>query len=65
MKVVIAEDDAVSRSILETFLRKWGYELPTTLDGEAAWRVLQEPGAPPLAILDIMMPGIDSLCRIT
>ena len=65
MRVIIAEDDAVSRSILETLLRTWGYEVTTTLDGEAAWRVLQEPGAPSLAILDIMMPGIDGLelCR--
>ena len=65
MRVVIAEDDAVSRRILETLLRKWGYEVTTTLDGEAAWEVLQGPNAPSLAILDIMMPGIDGLdlCR--
>ena len=65
MRVVIAEDDAVSRRILETLLRKWGYAVTTTLDGEAAWNALQEPGAPSLAILDIMMPGIDGLeiCR--
>lgn len=65
MRVVIAEDDAVSRRILETLLRKWGYEVTTTLDGEAAWEVLQGPSAPSLAILDIMMPGIDGLelCR--
>ena len=65
MRVLIAEDDAVSRCILETLLRKWGYEVTTTLDGEAAWNVLQEPDAPSLAILDIMMPGIDGLglCR--
>jgi DNA-binding response OmpR family regulator len=65
LRVVIAEDDAVSRRILETLLRKWGYEVTTTLDGEAAWEVLRGPNAPSLAILDIMMPGIDGLelCR--
>jgi sigma-B regulation protein RsbU (phosphoserine phosphatase) len=65
LRVLIAEDDAVSRRILETLLRKWGYEVTTTLDGDAAWEVLQEPNAPSLAILDIMMPGIDGLelCR--
>jgi len=65
VRVVIAEDDAVSRSILETLLLKWGYEVTTTLDGVAAWAALQEPDAPSLAILDIMMPGLDGLelCR--
>ena len=65
MRVLIAEDDAVSRRILETLLCKWGYEVTTTRDGEAAWNALQEPDAPSLAILDIMMPGIDGLevCR--
>ena len=65
MRVIIAEDDAVSRKILETLLRKWGHEVTITEDGEAAWDVLREPGAPSLAILDIMMPGIDGLevCR--
>jgi sigma-B regulation protein RsbU (phosphoserine phosphatase) len=65
LRVVIAEDDAVSRRILETLLRKWGYEVTTTLDGEAAWEALHEPNAPSLAILGVMMPGIDGLelCR--
>ena len=65
MRVLIAEDDAVSRRILETLLLKWGYEVIITLDGEAAWEVLQGPNAPSLAILDVMMPGIDGLelCR--
>lgn len=65
MRVVIAEDDAVSRRILETLLHNWGYEVTTTLDGAAAWDVLREPDAPSLVILDIMMPGIDGLelCR--
>ena len=65
MRVIIAEDDAVSRRILETLLRNWGHEVTTTRDGDAAWNALREPGAPLLAILDIMMPGIDGLeiCR--
>ena len=65
MRILIAEDDAVSRRILETFLWKWGYEVTTTVNGEAAWDVMQRPNAPSLAILDIMMPGIDGLelCR--
>ena len=65
MRVLIAEDDAVSGRILEKLLVKWGYEVTTTPDGEAAWEALQEPDAPSLAILDVRMPGIDGLelCR--
>lgn len=65
MRILIAEDDPVSRSILENLLRKWAYEVTTTLDGAAAWNALQEPDAPSLAILDVMMPSVDGLeiCR--
>lgn len=65
MRVLIAEDDAVSRRILERLLHKWGHEVTATVDGEAAWEVMRQPDAPSLAILDIMMPGIDGLevCR--
>ena len=65
MRILIAEDDAVSRRILETLLRKWSYEVVTVFDGEEAWAQLQKPDAPHLAVLDIMMPGIDGLeiCR--
>ncbi len=65
MRVLIAEDDTVSRRILETLLRNWGHEVITTLDGEEAWQALHELNAPALAILDVMMPGVDGLeiCR--
>jgi len=65
LKVLIAEDDPVSRRIVETLLSRWGYEVISTRDGESAWSALQAPEAPSLAILDIMMPGIDGLelCR--
>jgi sigma-B regulation protein RsbU (phosphoserine phosphatase) len=65
MRVVIAEDEPISRRILENLLQKWGHEVITTLNGEEAWNVMQQPGAPSLAILDVMMPGIDGfeICR--
>jgi DNA-binding response OmpR family regulator len=64
-KILIAEDDDVSRRLLETWLQKWGYEVVAVGDGSAAWDVLREEGAPSLAILDWMMPGMDGieLCR--
>jgi DNA-binding response OmpR family regulator len=61
MRILIAEDDATSRIVLATVLKKDGYDVTATDDGGAAWEVLQNPDAPRLAILDLMMPGIDGL----
>ena len=47
MRVLIAEDDLTSRSILSAVLKKWGYETVITTDGDAAWEILRQPGAPP------------------
>lgn len=65
MRILIAEDDAVSRRILESFLTKWGHEVVVARDGSEACKALGEDGAPHLAILDWMMPGMDGLevCR--
>jgi DNA-binding response OmpR family regulator len=65
MRILIAEDDLVSRRMLEATLAKWGHEVIVTTDGDAAWRTLSTAGAPRLAILDWMMPGLDGveICR--
>ncbi len=65
MKVLIADDDAVSRRLLEATLDGWGYEVVTATDGAAAWKMLSKPDTPRLAILDWMMPDLDGLevCR--
>ncbi len=58
MKVLIADDDPVSRRLLQSDLQKWGYEVTLASDGEAAWRLFQE-GDFSLIISDWMMPGMD------
>lgn len=65
MKILIAEDDFTSRTMLQAVLTKWGYEVVATPDGEAALATMQAANAPQLAMLDWMMPGMDglSLCR--
>ncbi len=65
MKVLIAEDDAASRRLLEASLHKWGYDVLTTRDGREALEVFQNPEAPSLVISDWMMPDMDGLglCR--
>ncbi len=61
MRVLIAEDDSVSRDLLSAVLNKAGHEVIVTTDGLQAWEVMREPGAPRLAILDWLMPGMDGL----
>ena len=65
MKILVAEDDAVSRRMLEVSLEKWGYAVVVAVDGAEAWRVLQDHDPPDLAILDWMMPAMDGIevCR--
>jgi two-component system cell cycle response regulator len=65
MKILLAEDDFTSRSMLAAILKKWGYDPVVTQDGAAAWAALQEPDAPKLALLDWNMPVLEGLeiCR--
>ena len=65
MKILVAEDDAVSRKVLVANLAKWGYDVVPTEDGDKAWKILSDADAPQLAILDWMMPGMDGveLCK--
>ena len=61
MKILIAEDDPSSRSMLSAMLRKAGYDVVETQDGEEVWEQLQMPDAPKLVILDWLMPKMDGL----
>src|SRR5581483_5436203 len=61
MKILIADDDAISRRVLRSFLAKWGYETVVANDGLEAIKALSAADAPKLAILDWMMPGLDGL----
>jgi phosphoserine phosphatase RsbU/P len=65
MKILIADDDDVSRLALEAMLTKRGYDVASAADGIEAWEAFQEEDAPQMAILDWMMPGLDGVevCR--
>ncbi len=65
MKVLIAEDEIVSRRLLESALPRWGYDVVTAIDGGEAWARLQEPDAPTIMVLDWLMPRLDGveICR--
>lgn len=59
--ILIAEDDPTSRTLLKAVLQKGGHEVVAASDGAEAWRILQQPDAPRLALLDWMMPGLDGV----
>jgi len=65
MRVLIADDDAIYRRVLQVYLEDWGYPVEVASDGAGAWEILNRPNRPSLVILDWMMPAIDGveLCR--
>ena len=65
MEILIADDDSVARMLLDSVLENWGHQVVVVNDGQQAWDILSQPGAPRIAIVDWMMPRIDGpeLCR--
>ncbi len=65
MKILIAEDDPVSRRLLEATLVGSGYDVASVSDGTRAWDLAQHEKGVRLAVLDWMMPGLDGIevCR--
>ncbi|MGO9257565.1 MAG: response regulator [Bryobacteraceae bacterium] len=65
MRILVADDNPVFRSVLQAMLTHWGHDVEVACDGAEAWRILQAEGGPHLAILDWMMPCMDGIqvCR--
>src|SRR5215472_15426584 len=60
MKVLIADDEVVSRRLLQNYLQRWGHEVVAAQDGAEAWSLFQA-GEFPIVISDWMMPKMDGL----
>ncbi len=58
MNILIADDDPVSRRLLQSYLQKWGYEVTGARDGAEAWQLF-EASCFPMVITDWMMPELD------
>mgnify|MGYP006279896483 CR=1 FL=1 len=58
MKVLLADDDAMSRTLLKRILEESKHEVSTAKDGDDAWEKIQKEDFE-LAILDWMMPGVN------
>ncbi|MEO8070087.1 MAG: diguanylate cyclase [Acidobacteriota bacterium] len=65
MRILVADDDPISRKMLERTLVRLGHEVIAVQDGLSALAALTEADGPRLAILDWMMPGMDgvAVCR--
>ncbi len=57
-KILVADDEASIRRILETRLKMVGYDVVTAEDGEEAVEVFNKTN-PDLVVLDVMMPKMD------
>jgi PleD family two-component response regulator len=64
-RIVIADDDALSRRLTQRALERAGYEVTALENGSLAAKCLSTPGGPRLALLDWEMPGLDGpgVCR--
>jgi DNA-binding response OmpR family regulator len=65
VRILVADDDAIGRRLVERALGKSGYDVLVVPDGAEAWRILAAPDPPALAILDWMMPRLTGVevCR--
>ena len=64
-RVLLAEDETVTRRLLAAQMTRSGFEVVSVVDGTVALEVLESPDAPSIAVLDWGMPGIDGpdVCR--
>ncbi len=65
MKILVADDDSISRTLMQHTLQKFGYEVVLAEDGRTAAEILSHNDGPRLALIDWMMPELDgpALCR--
>ena len=62
-RILIADDDAVQRRLVENMVQRFGYEPIVVDSGDAALALLTSPDAPSIdaMVLDLVMPGLDGM----
>src|SRR5690625_3505874 len=65
IRVLVADDDGVSRYLLTNLLGRWGFETVAAADGAEALEIMGAADPPRLLLLDLEMPKVDGLevCR--
>lgn len=61
MRILVADDHPDSRGLLKTLLTSWVHDVTLARDGGEAFDILNRSDAPPLAIIDGMMPVMDGI----
>jgi len=61
LRILIAEDDAVSRKILQRAVERFGHQCICARDGNEAWEMFKRSPGLDVVISDWMMPGIDGI----
>jgi len=65
VRVLIADDEATTRHLIQATLGHWGFEVLVAEEGDGALSILEGSNPPEIALLDWVMPGVDGLevCR--
>lgn len=61
LRVIVADDDASTRRLLQYHLNQWGFDPEIAADGTRAWELLQSKDVPTIAVFDWVMPGLEGV----
>ncbi len=61
MKLLIADDSKLSRTMLQSITKPWGYDVIIAEDGQQAWDIMQQENPPELLLLDWEMPNLNGV----
>ena len=61
MQTLVVDDSAVYRKLIGYQLESWGFSVTLAESGSEAWRILQQPDAPKLVLLDWVLPDLDGI----
>ena len=65
MKILVADDDPISRKAIQGCLTDAGYDVAVAVDGAGALELISKPDSPRLMVLERTMPHVDGVdvCR--
>src|SRR5271166_5360206 len=61
MQALVVDDSAVYRKLIGDHLRHWNFGVTLAESGSEAWRILEQPDAPKLVLLDWVLPDLDGI----